>query len=56
MLLYAKLSPSAASAVDILADNPNEIKTCLANGVSTRFINGKPAVINGLRKLRNPPS
>ena len=27
-----------------------------ANGVSTLFINGKPAVINDLRKLRNPPS
>ena len=26
----------------------------LANGVSTFFINGKPAAINGLRKLRNP--
>ena len=31
-------------------------KTFLANGVSTLFINGKPAVINGLRKFKNPPS
>ena len=26
----------------------------LANGVSTFFINGKSAIINGLRNLRNP--
>ena len=25
-------------------------------GVSTIFINGKPAIINGLRKFKNPPS
>ena len=46
----------AASAADIPADNPNGIKALLANGVNTFFINGKPAVINGLRRLRNPPS
>ena len=31
-------------------------KTLLANGVSTFFINDKLAVINGLRKFKNPPS
>ena len=31
-------------------------KTFSVNTVSIFFINGKPAVINGLRKLRNPPS
>ena len=41
---------------DTAAANPNGIKILLANGVSTVFINGKPAVINDLRKLRNPPS
>ena len=46
----------AASAADIPADHPNGIKTLLANGVCTLFINGKPAVINGLRKLGNPSS
>ena len=46
----------AASDADIAADNPNDNKIFLANGVSTLFINGKPAVINGLRKLRIPPS
>ena len=25
-------------------------------GVSAIFINGKPAIINGLRKFKNPPS
>ena len=30
--------------------------TLLTNGVSTLFANGKPAVINGQRKLKNPPS
>ena len=67
MLLYAQLSPKndlihkfsfsiAASAADIPADNPNDNKTISANGVSTLFINGKLAVINDLRKSRNPPS
>ena len=45
-----------ASAAEIPADNPNGIKTFLANGMSTLFINGKLADINGLIKLRNPPS
>ena len=46
----------AASSTDIHADNPNGIKTLLAIGVSTFFINGKPTLINGLKKLRNPLS
>ena len=46
----------AASVADIAADNPNGDKTLLARGVSTFFTNGKPVVINGLRKLKNPPS
>ena len=46
----------AASNADIPADNPIGIKTRLANGVSAFFIYGKPAVINGLRKLRNTTS
>ena len=43
------------SAADIPADNPKGKKAFLANGVSIFFINGKPAVINGLRKFKNPP-
>ena len=46
----------AASTADIPADNPNSNKTLLANTVSTFFINGKTAVINGLRKSKNPRS
>ena len=41
---------------DAAAFNSNGTKTLLANGVSTFFINGKAIVMNGLRKLRNPPS
>ena len=41
----------AESAADIPADSPVGNKTLLADGVSTLFINGKPAVINGLRKF-----
>ena len=37
-----------ASAVDILADNSNGKKKILARGVSTLFVNGKPAIINSL--------
>ena len=37
-------------------DNPYGNKTLLARGVSTLFINGKPAVFNGLRKFKNLPS
>ena len=43
----------APFAADIDPNNPISNKKYLANGVSTNFINGKPAVINGLRKLKN---
>ena len=46
---------TGASVADTAGDNPNGNKTYLGNGVIALFINGKPAVINGLRKLRNPP-
>ena len=47
----------AASVADAdAAVNSNGIKTLLANGVSRYFINVKPAVINGLRKMINSPS
>ena len=46
----------APSVVETAVVNPKGTKTLLANGVSTFFINGKPDVINGFRKLRNPPS
>ena len=39
----------AESVPDAAAVHPNSIKTVLANGVSTFFINGKPALINALR-------
>ena len=45
----------AASAANIPADNTNGKKALLANGVSAHFVNGKLAVINGLRKFKNPP-
>ena len=45
----------AASVAETAAVNPNVTKVLLGNSVSAFFINGKPAVINGLRKLRNPP-
>ena len=43
-------------AAEIPDNNLNGNKTFLPNGVSTLFINGKRAVINGLRKFKNPPS
>ena len=46
----------AASVADAAAVNPNDAETLLVNNFCTFFINGKPAVINGLSKLRNPPS
>ena len=45
----------AASVSDAAVVNLNSIKTVLANGVSTFFIYGKPAAINGLRKLSGAP-
>ena len=44
-----------ASVADIAAGNLNGKKKDIARGVSTLYINGKPAVINILRKLKNPP-
>ena len=43
-----------AFVADPAAFNPNDTKILLAIGVSTFFINGKLAVINGLRKIRKP--
>ena len=43
----------APSVPDAAASNLNGIKALLANGVSKFFVNGKPAVINGLKQLRN---
>ena len=45
-----------ASAVDAVTVNPNGIKTHLANGLVTSFINGSPVFSNGPSNLlRNPP-
>ena len=46
----------AASVAEAAAVNPKDTKTLLAYGVSTLFIYGKTATINGLRKVRNPSS
>ena len=46
----------AVSVAEAAAVTPNGNKTLLANGVSTLFVDGKPAAINGLKKLWNPPS
>ena len=46
----------AASVADAAPVNPKGTKTLLAIGVSAFFINVKSAVINGLKKLGNPPS
>ena len=53
---YSDIIELYTCIADAAAVNLNEIKTFLANVVSTFFINGKPSVINGLRKLRNPSS
>ena len=42
------------SFADAAAFNPNSNKTLLAKGVSTFFINGRSAVNNEKRKLKNP--
>ena len=45
-----------ASAADALAVNHNGIKTLLANGLISFFINGNPVFSNRPRSLpRNPP-
>ena len=46
-----------ASAAGAAAVNPKGIKTLLANGLITFFINGNPVFSNGPRSLpRNPPN
>ena len=46
-----------ASAADAATVNHNGIKTLLANGVITFFINGNPVFSNGPRSLSgNPPN
>ena len=59
MLLYTQtlrfFSCIPASA-DAAAVNPKGIKTLLANGLITFFINGNPVFSNGPSNLpRNPP-
>ena len=44
-----------ASVAEAAAVYPNGTKTLLTVGVSTFFINGRLAVINGLKNLRNSP-
>ena len=45
-----------ASAADAIAVNPKVIKTLLANGLITFFINGNPVISNGPSNLpQNPP-
>ena len=66
MLLYVKLLSKdglihkfffwiAASAADIPDDKLNEIKTLLANGVSTLFIHYKANINAGIGKFQNRP-
>ena len=45
-----------ASLINAAAVNPKGTKTLLANDISTLFINGNPVLIDGPRKLSNPPS
>ena len=46
----------AASAADTAAVNPKAIKTLLASGLITSFINGNSVLSNGPSTLlRNPP-
>ena len=45
-----------ASAADAAAVNPEAIKTLLANGLITFFINGNPVFSDGPSNIpRNPP-
>ena len=45
----------AASVTDTAVVNVNDVRTLIANDVIIFFINGKPALINGARKLNNHP-
>ena len=56
-LIYHKLRCIPASDADAALVNPNWIKTTLANGLITFFINGNPVFSNGARILsRNLPN
>ena len=44
----------AASVTDAAAVNPNDIKTLLANGLSTFPIKGDPVFSNGTKSPKNP--
>ena len=46
----------AVSVSETAAVNHKVTKILLSDEVTTFLINGKPTYINGLRKLRNPPS
>ena len=46
----------SASSADAAAVNPKGIKTLLANGLITFFINGNPVFSNGPRSLPRNPS
>ena len=47
---------AAAAAAAAAAVNPNGIKTLIADGLITLFINGSPVFNNGPRSIpRNPP-
>ena len=56
-MIFLKIAAIITERLLILQMKKNPTKnTLLLNWVSTVFINVKPAVIYGLRKLRNPPS
>ena len=48
MKLILKYTPSAADAAEV---NPKGIKTLLANGLISFFINGNPVFSNGPSRL-----
>ena len=54
--IFLCIPASAAAAAATAAVNPNGIKTLLANGLITLFVNGSPVYSNGPRSLpRNSP-
>ena len=56
MLYYQILRFFYVSAADAAAVNPNGIKTLIADGLITLFINGSPVFNNGPRSIPiNPP-
>ena len=46
---------SKASVADAAANNPNGIKTLLANGLSTFFIKSNPDFSDGYKRLPKNP-